>query len=79
MLISTYNPESKACCPKCGLVNCYNTGGNIAFGDRYLDFRHDKCGTEWRQYIDKSVSVVLKERVAQQAVECVKIKGRFST
>lgn len=51
MLISFYNPESQAACPKCGFVKCYNLGGNLAYGEKYLDFLHMDCGTEWRIYL----------------------------
>jgi len=55
MLISTYNPNCQATCPKCGLVKCETTGGNIAFGERYMDFHHKQCNTNWRIYLDKKV------------------------
>jgi hypothetical protein len=54
MLLSTYNPESQAYCPACKkLVDCWNTQGNLAFYPRYMQFRHDECGTEWRMFLDE--------------------------
>ena len=59
MLLSTYDPNSQAHCPKCGFVHCLNVGGNLAFGSRYLDFVH-KCGTKWRRYIDEERTEVME-------------------
>ena len=64
MLLTTYNPDAQAGCPKCGFVHCTMLGGNLAFADRYLDFRHDKCGTEWRVYIDSNRTMTLRVREA---------------
>jgi len=56
-LVTSYNPDSEVCCPKCAeIVHCKNIGG-ITFGTNpHLDFRHEKCGTEWRYYIDTQKS-----------------------
>ena len=55
MLLSTYNPECQATCPKCGFVKCSCIGGNlISHCDKNPDTYHNACGTTWRYYIDKS-------------------------
>lgn len=43
MLLSTYNPEAKGTCPKCGFVNCRIVRGNLAINPRYMDFYHNEC------------------------------------
>lgn len=55
MLLSTYNQNCQATCPKCGLVHCLMTGGNLAMFPRYMDFKHEKCGSEWRHYLDEYI------------------------
>jgi len=51
-LVTSYNPNSEACCPKCAeIVHCKNIGGIIFGTNPHLDYRHEKCGTEWRYYI----------------------------
>lgn len=55
MIVSTYDPTAQARCPRCDeVVRCRTTGGLLAegLGRRFLDFRHDECGTRWRYYID---------------------------
>lgn len=61
MLISTYDPNAEAVCPKCGFVKCMNTYGNLAFPPRYMDFRHEECGTEWRIHIGEGRVEVLSD------------------
>ena len=60
MLISEYNPDCKATCPKCGYVNCKLEAGLLAFGKRYIDLYHEKCGTRWRYYIDSQEEKLVK-------------------
>ncbi|KKL53145.1 hypothetical protein LCGC14_2278400 [marine sediment metagenome] len=62
MLLDTYNPVAKAKCPTCEeVVDCYTTGGNLAFAPRYLDFYHEICETHWRRNIDNETTKLLPE------------------
>ena len=59
MLISTYNPDSQAQCPKCKkLVHCYLEGG-ITFGyNPYLELYHQECNTTWKYYLNTGEKVI---------------------
>jgi len=67
MLITEYSPDATAVCPKCGCVECENTGGMLVSGyPRYMDFYHESCGTSWRQPLDGGYSKILGEDNANQ-------------
>jgi hypothetical protein len=63
MLLSTYDENCEATCPKCGRVHCTLSSGNLTFGKRYLVFEHEECGTKWRLLIDSGkVEIIENER-----------------
>lgn len=52
--------DATAQCPRCGLVKCSAVVVQLAYAPRYIRFRHNSCGTEWKNYIDRRARAVSK-------------------